>query len=210
MVQIVVKKDFIESNEEGFAQKRDNFLQKAPQYIEAGILPKDVTDALIAELQEDEASRDKKNMDKKTAHDSRLAYVNGHKTVEKNLRDYKKVIDNTALVTPEIKQELGLVNEDKVENSNNKKPDLKGREVGGIPHLNFTKTPMEGIMLYGKINDGDYDFQTSVKGSSFDDTRPRVNPKLTEVREYYAYYMYNGKKVGKQSQIIRVVLSPIE
>jgi len=210
MVQILVKKDFIESNEEGFAQKRANFLQKAPQYIDSGILPKDISDALIAELQEDETSRNKKNMDKKAAHDSRLAYVNGHKTVEKSLRDYKKVIDNSPSVTPKIKQELGLVNEDKIENSNNKKPDLKGRVVGGISHLSFTKTPMEGIKLYGKINDGDYDFQTSVRGSSFDDTRPRLNPKLTEVREYYAYYMYDGKKVGKQSEIVRVVLNPIE
>ena len=152
----------------------------------------------------------KKTWTKKIAHDSRLAYVSEHKTVEKNLRDYKKAIDNVPFVTTEIKQKLGLLNEDKIENSNNKKPDLKGREVGGIPHLNFTKTPMEGIMLYGKINDGDYDFQTSVRGSSFDDTRPRVNPKLIEIREYYAYYMYNGKKVGKQSEIIRVVLNPIE
>ncbi len=210
MVQIPVKKDFIESNEEGFAQKRDNFLQKAPQYIDSGVLPKDISDALIAELQEDEASRDKKNRDKKTAHDSRLAYVSGHKKVEKSLRDYKKAIDNNSSVTTEIKQELGLLGNEKMENSNNKKPDLKGRVVGGIPHLSFTRTPMDGIMLYSKINDGDYDFQTSVKGSSFDDTRPRLNPKVTEIREYYAYYMYNGKKVGKQSEIVRVVLNPIE
>jgi len=85
------------------------------------------------------------------------------------------------LVSPEIKQELDLLNEDKIENSNNKKPDLKGRVMGGISNLNFTQTPMEGIMLYGKINDGDYDFQTSVRGSSFDDTRPQVNPIFTEV-----------------------------
>jgi len=181
MVQILVKKDFIESNEEGFAQKRDNFLQKAPQYIDSVILPKDISDALITELQEDEASHDKKNRDKKAAHDSRLAYVNGHKRVEKSLRDYKKAIDNSPLVSPEIKQELDLLNEDKIENSNNKKPDLKGRVMGGISNLNFTQTPMEGIMLYGKINDGDYDFQTSVRGSSFDDTRPQVNPIFTEV-----------------------------
>jgi len=210
MVQIIIKKDFIESNEEGFAQKRDNFLLNAPKYIESGILPKDATDTIIAELQADETRRNQKNIDQKVSYDSRKIYVSGHNQVSKNLREYKKMIDNTPLVTPEIKLELGLVNEDRIENSNNKKPDLKGKEVGGVPHLSFTKFPFDGIMLYGKINDGEYDFQTTVKTSGFNDTRPRKNPKLTEIREYYAYYIHNGVKVGKQSEIVRVVLSPIE
>ena len=210
MVQIVVKKDFIEYNETGFGQKRDNFLGKAPQLITDGLLPKESTEAVIQLLEEDKARCDQKNTDKKTAHDSRIIHSVGHIPVEKSLREYKKMIDDTPTVTPATKLELGLVNENKTETTNNKKPNLKGKEIGGIPHLTFTKYPMEGIMLYGKTNDGDYDFQTSVKGSNFDDTRPRINPRLTEVREYYAYYIYDGKKVGKQSEIIRVVLSPIE
>ena len=210
MAQIVIKKDFIEHNEAGFARKRDNFLAKAPQLVIDGLLPKEPTDSIIQELQVDKTRCDQKNADQKIARDSRTIYAAGHSSVEKSLREYKKIIDLTPGITPELKLELGLVNESKVESTTSKKPDLKGREVGGIPHLSFTKFPMDGIMLYGKINDGNYDFQTSVKGSDFEDTRPRVNAKLTEVREYYAYYMYAGKKVGKQSEIIRVVLNPIE
>ncbi|WP_372645517.1 hypothetical protein [Ancylomarina sp.] len=210
MVQIPVKKSFIETNVVGFSTKRENFLEKAPQLIADGILPKEATEAVIKLLQDDRTRLNQKNMDQKTAHDSQIIYSKGHCPVEKGLREYKKIIDETPGISPETKIELGLVDENSNESTNNKKPDLKGREIGGSPHLSFTKYPMEGIMLYGKINDGPYDFQTSVRGSSFDDTRPRVNPKLTEVREYYAYYIYKGIKVGKQSEIVRIVLPPIE
>ncbi|MUP40065.1 hypothetical protein [Labilibaculum euxinus] len=210
MAQIVIKKDFIEYNEAGFARKRDNFLDKAPQLVTDGLLPKESTDSIIQKLQADKTRCDQKNADQKIARDSRTIYAAGHSSVEKSLREYKKIIDLTPGITPELKLELGLVNESKVESTTYKKPDLKGKEVGGIPHISFTKFPMDGIMLYGKINDGNYDFQTSVKGSYFEDTRPRINSKIAEVREYYAYYTYAGKKVGKQSEIIRVVLNPIE
>jgi len=64
--------------------------------------------------------------------------------------------------------------------------------------------------LYSKINDGEYNFETTVNLSRFDDTRGKLNPKETEVREYYAYYLYNGKTVGKKSNVARVVLEPID
>lgn len=210
MVQIPVKKSFIESSETGFARKRDNFLDKAPQLVADGVLPKEATENLIQLLQGDKSRYEQKNMDQQTAHDSRIIFTQGHPPVEKALRGYKKLIDDTPSISPETQLDLGLVNETKNETTNNKKPDLKVKEVGGIPHISYTKYPLEGIILFGKINDGEYDFQTTVKTSGFNDTRPRKNPKLTEIREYYAYYIHNGVKVGKQSEIVRVVLSPIE
>lgn len=210
MVTITVKKDFPAKIEEIFAQKRDNFLEKAPQYIIDGILPKESTEALIVALTEDKMRRDKKNEDKKTAHDSSIVFHEGHPPLEKQLRIYKKVADNNPLITPEIRLELELYSEEKAETTDNKQPDLKGKTVGGTAQLSYTKKPMEGIILYSKTNDGGYDFETTVKDSKFIDTRPRKNPKLVEIREYYAYYIYNGQKVGKQSEIIRIVLNPIE
>lgn len=114
MVQIVVKKDFIEYNENGFARKRDNFLEKAPQLITDGILPQEATEAIIQLLQEDKTRCEQKNMDQKTAHNSRIIYSKGHSPVEKSLREYKKIIDETPTVTPETKLDLGLVNEIKL------------------------------------------------------------------------------------------------
>ncbi len=210
MAQILVNKSFIETNANGFASKRDNFLEKAPQLVIDTILPKEATENLILLLQEDKARFDQKNMDQKASHDSRITYTKGHNPVEKALRDYKKLIDETPTVSPETKLDLGLLNESKSESTNNKKPDLKVKEVGGIPHITYTKHPLDGIILYGKINDEEYDFQTTIKTSGFDDTRPRKNPKGTEIREYYAYYIFDNKKVGKQSEVVRLVLSPTE
>ena len=210
MAQISVIKNFIETNEEGFAKKMENFIQIAPKYVETGILPEVETNAIIAKLNANELNRKQKNTDKKQAHDSRVNHVVGHTIMEKNLREYRKLIDSIPEVTDEIKQQLGLINEISTERTNNKKPNLKGRVMGGIPHITYKKSPMQGIKLYGKINEEKFDFETSVKASYFDDTRARLNPKVTEVREYYAYYIYDDKKVGKQSEIIRVVLPPIE
>ncbi|MCZ4695136.1 hypothetical protein DWB61_08695 [Ancylomarina euxinus] len=153
---------------------------------------------------------DKKNDDKKIAHDSNVVFHEEHPSLVKQLRTYKHMSDSNTLITPEIRQELELYNEEKSETTNGKKPDLKGREVGGQAQVAYTKKPMHGILLYARINGSEFDFETTVKDSKFTDTRPRKNPKEVEIREYYAYYIYDGKKVGKQSKIIQVLLPPIE
>ncbi len=203
-------KSFISSTEEGYSERSDNFIEKAPGYVTSGILPQETTEALIAELQKVEEARKQKNAAIKKAHDLRKEFVDGKNGSDKVLREYKKAIDMNPNVTIEVKRELGLVDEKKTEESNNKHPDLKVKLVAGTPRITYTKSPMHGIKLYSKTNDGEYNFETSVNLSHFDDTRSKLNPKETEVREYYAYYLYNGVKVGKKSNIARVVLEPIE
>jgi len=210
MPTVISKKEFPETKEVDFSRKRDNFLAKVFQYVETGILPREATESLIQALNEDKLRMDKKNEDKKIAHDSNVVYHEGHPSVVTQLRAYKRMSDNNPLITPEIRQELELYNEEKTETTNGKKPDLKGREVGGLAQVTYTKKPMHGILLYARINGGEYDFETLVKDSKFTDTRPRKTPKEVEIREYYAYYIFEGKKVGKQSEIVRIVLNPIE
>jgi len=210
MTQIIVTKDFIEKGEENFAEKMENFIQMAPQYVEAGLLPAAETGVIIEKLKADELNRKQKNENQKKAHDSRTIYVYGHKITEKDLREYKKLVCSLPQVTPEMKRELGLVNKPKSENTHDKKPILKVRVVGGVPHITFIKSPMQGIMLFAKTNNGEFDYQTTVKASYFDDSRPRLSPNQTEVREYYAYYIYKDKVVGLQSEIVRIVLDPVE
>ena len=74
MPTVIIKKEFPETKEVDFSRKWDNFLEKAPQYVEAGILPKEETDSIIEVLKEDKARMDKKNEDKKIAHDSNVVY----------------------------------------------------------------------------------------------------------------------------------------
>ena len=210
MVTFTYKKDFPASNEEDFAQARDNFLAKAPQYIIDAILPKVETEAFIDVLLEDKVRWDKKNEDKRTAHDSTRIFKEAHKPVDKITREYKKLTDYNPLITPEARQDLGLYKEEKSDTTNNKRPYLKIKESGGSPLISFTKFPMGGIILFCKTNEGAYDFQTIVKDSKFTDTRPRKDPKLVEIREYYAYYIFKDKKVGKRSEIVQIVLNPIE
>jgi hypothetical protein len=210
MPTVIIKKEFPDTKEVDFSRKRDNFLENAPQYVEAGILPREETESLTQALSDDKLRMDKKNEDKKIAHDSNVVFHEEHPSVVTQLRGYKKAADNNPLITPEIRQELELYNEEKSETTNGKKPDLKGREAGGQAQVTYTKKPMHGILLYARINGGEYDFETVVKDSKFTDTRPRKNPKEVEIREYYAYYIYDGKKVGKQSEIVRIVLPPIE
>ncbi len=123
---------------------------------------------------------------------------------------YKKLTDNNPKVTFEIKHELELFNEIRHESTNGKKSDLRGSEVAGLAQITFTKKTMHGILLYARINGGEFDFKTVVRDSKFTDTRPHKNQKEIEIREYYAYYLFDNIKVGKQSNIVRIVLDPIE
>ena len=209
-IMITSTKSYISTTEEGYSERSDNFISKAPAYITSGVLPQETTEALIAELQKVEDARKQKNANLKIAHDSRKEYESDKKVSDKLIREYKKAIDMNSSATPEIKRYLGLVDERKTEESNNKRPNLRVRLVAGVPRISYTKNPMHGIKLYSKINGGEYNFETSVNLSHFDDTRGRTNLKETEIREYYAYYLYNKVKVGKKSNVIRVVLEPIE
>lgn len=207
---ITTIKSFISSTEEGYSEKSDNFIEKAPAYIEQGILPKEATEALIAKLQEVEALRKEKNELIQASHNKRQEFVGSKTDCDRVLRDYKNAVDLNPAVPENVKRELGLLNEKKIEESNNKRPKLDVKPVGGVPRITYQKSPMDGIKLYSKINDGEYNFETIVNLSHFDDTRARISTKETEIREYYAYYIYKGQKVGKQSNVVRVVLEPIE
>ncbi|WP_321297732.1 hypothetical protein [Marinifilum fragile] len=207
---ITTIKSFISGSEEEYSEKSDNFIEKAPAYVEQGILPKEATEALIAQLQEVERLRKEKNESLQTARNKRKELTGSRVTCDKSLRNYKNVIDSDPAVPENVKRELGLLNEKKTEETNNKRPKLTVEPIAGVPRITYQKKPMDGIKLYSKINGGEYDFETTVNRSSFDDTRGRISNKEVEIREYYAYYIYNGKEVGKRSNVVRVVLEPIE
>ncbi|PXY02071.1 hypothetical protein DF185_05350 [Marinifilum breve] len=207
---ITTIKSFISSSEEEYSEKTENFIEKAPAYVEQGILPKEATEALIAELQEVERLRKEKNECLQTARNKRQELTGSKSTCNKSLRNYKNEIDSDPTIPENVKRELGLLNEKKTEETNNKRPKLKVEPIAGVPRITYQKKPMDGIKLYSKTNDGEYNFETTVNRSSFDDTRGRISNKEVEIREYYAYYIYDGKEVGKKSNVVRVVLEPIE
>lgn len=207
---ITTVKSFISSSEEEYSEKTENFIEKAPAYVEQGILPKEATEALIAELQEVERLRKEKNECLQTARNKRQELTGSKSTCNKSLRNYKNEIDSDPTIPENVKRELGLLNEKKTEETNNKRPKLKVEPIAGVPRITYQKKPMDGIKLYSKTNDGEYNFETTVNRSSFDDTRGRISNKEVEIREYYAYYIYDGKEVGKKSNVVRVVLEPIE
>ena len=63
---VITKKEFPETKEINFSRKRDNFIEKAPQYIEAGILPREETEAVIQALKEEKLLVDKKTKTKRS------------------------------------------------------------------------------------------------------------------------------------------------
>jgi|GEM_PF-1267606 len=207
---ITTIKSFISGSEEEYSEKTENFIEKAPAYVEQGILPKEATEALIAELQEVERLRKEKNECLQTARNKRQELTGSKSTCNKSLRNYKNEIDSDPTIPENVKRELGLLNEKNTEETNNKRPKLNVEPIAGVPRITYQKKPMDGIKLYSKINGGEYDFETTVNRSAFDDTRGRVSNKEVEIREYYAYYIYDGKEVGKRSNVVRVVLEPIE
>jgi len=207
---ITTIKSFISGSEEEYSEKSDNFIEKAPAYVEQGILPREATEALIAQLQEVERLRKEKNECLQAARNKRQELTGSRSTCDKSLRKYKSEIDSDPAVPENVKRNLGLLNEKKIEETNNKRPKLNVESIAGVPRITYQKKPMDGIKLYSKINGGEYDFETTVNRSAFDDTRGRISNKEVEIREYYAYYIYNGKEVGKQSNVVRVVLEPIE
>jgi hypothetical protein len=210
MVVLRTKKDFIEKTEEAYNSKSRNFIEKAPSLVEAGKLPKEETETLISELKVQLNLCDQKNQAKLLAHNKREEQVDQKQIVTKSLRTYKKVLEEKENVGTEILRDLGLLNEVITEDTIGKCPILKVRIKGGFPYITFRKSPFHGIKLYSRVNTGPFDFETTIFKSNYEDTRKRKDPKGVEVREYYAYYIIDGKKVGRKSQSVRIILDPIE
>jgi len=210
MSQITITKDFVEKSEEGFELKSNNFSGKINLYAETlGISPEQVAavlDALktLSDIREDKIA---KRMASKAA---TINYKTNRKPTEKIVRDFKKLVEASPNCTPEMLEDLGMNNTVKIIDTDTKAPDLHVKMVAGVPHITYEKTPFEGIRLYGRINGGPYDFQCVVAHPYFDDTRERRDATQAELREYYAYFMKNGKEVGLRSKGIKITLEALD
>ncbi|MFA8436333.1 MAG: hypothetical protein ACEPOZ_17620 [Marinifilaceae bacterium] len=76
-----------------------------------------------------------------------------------------------------------------------------------VPILKFTKQQTDGIRIYRKINhQGHFAFLDVCHKGKYADRTPNIDPSTKEFREYYATYMLNGEKIGKDSEICDVVV----
>ncbi|WP_372644491.1 hypothetical protein [Ancylomarina sp.] len=125
------------------------------------------------------------------------------------IRDLRKLIEASPLCTPAIMEDLGLNNTKRYFETDEQKPELTPKLVAGTPQVKYRKNGFTGIRLFCIINNGEFRYEETVITNIYKDTRPRINPNLPEVREYYAYYLENDKIVGQKSNMVKIILEAI-
>jgi hypothetical protein len=126
-----------------------------------------------------------------------------------NIRELRKLVEASPNCTPAVMEDLGLNNTKRYFETDEQKPELTPKLVAGTPQIKYTKNGFTGIRLFCIINKGEFHYEETVITNMYKDTRPRINPNVPEVREYYAYYIDNGEIVGQKSNTVKIILEAI-
>ena len=87
------------------------------------------------------------------------------------------------------------------------KATLKAEVSGGVVEIKWNKQGMEGIAVYSKRgSEASFSFFDKDVESPLKDDRPKLDPSLPEERSYYAYYIDDNENVGRQSDIVTVIV----
>lgn len=201
--------DYLKKKVKEYIQKGETFLERVPNYY--GTVLTDETEITAFKT----AFLDFKNTyDKKEAinNQKKALTLECHEKQDvstEEIRALRKLIEASPSCTPAVMEDLGLNNTKRYFETDEQKPELTPKLVAGTPQIKYTKNGFTGIRLFCIINKGEYHYEETVITNVFKDTRPRINPNVPEVREYYAYYIDNGEIVGQKSNTVKIILEAI-
>jgi len=110
--------------------------------------------------------------------------------------------------TEAIGDELGIIGPEVVTPPlEEMKATLKAEVSGGVVEIKWDKQGMEAIAVYSKRgSETSFSFFDKDVESPLIDDRPKLDPTKPEERSYYAYYLDDNENVGRQSDIVTVVV----
>jgi len=108
--------------------------------------------------------------------------------------------------TSAIGEDMDIVPESTVVNPDTYKPVLLATPFSGYVKVEFRKTGLDGINLYGRLKgEPDWKFVARANASPFQDARPLSEAGTPEAREFTAFGVKNDQQFGQGSDVACVV-----
>ncbi|WP_372645831.1 hypothetical protein [Ancylomarina sp.] len=202
--------DYIKKDAKSFQERSDNFKAKIDSYLETFGLTAEQVSPLISVLDEITAANIEKAEINRARMAATLKCTNLHRTGEKLVREFRRLIMLSPNCTDDSLEDLGLKPGVRYIDTDKQAPTLKENQVAGVPQIRYDKSSFDGIRIFCRVGDQEnFDKGQIVTQTKYNDIRPRVDPSKPETREYYAYYILKDQIVGKRSNIVKIELGPV-
>lgn len=209
MAQTTEFVDFIAKKEEDFISKIHNFESKIDNYVPILALDEAKITTLKANLTAYINACNKKNALHAEARAATKECKALLKPLTSEIRGTKKNAELSPNCSLAILEDLGMNNTKRVIDMDTDFPVLSVQKVAGLPQVKYKKTPYDSIRLTCSINKGEDKYQETITQNYYNDTYPRINPKVPETREYTAYFIKKGKIVGQRSKSVKIIIEAI-
>lgn len=208
MVQVKVRHDYISTNQNVFNKRSVNFMNKVDGYAESLSWGAEEVSAIKNALTEAHSAWVSKNEMQKESQKATVLFGQKRETATKAIREFRNYVVNKMDCSSDVLQDLGLQSSISFVDTADLKPALKVSLQGEVPAIHYNRNHCDAIKLYSRINrTGEFELLETISKTKFTDLRPTQNGALTEIREYYAIYVYKGDVVGKSSEVVQVTIS---
>jgi len=137
------------------------------------------------------------------------AYKESRKKSVSEIRRLSLLVKGSANFNTAYGDDLGIITPlNKFESSPDLKPKLKVKVNGERVEIKFTKHGADGIKVYSKIGgETKFKFLAHAVHHTYTDKRGKSDNSKPEAREYYGIYFKEDKEIGKESDVVRVVIA---
>ena len=204
---IIRRKDWLKKRNADFINFLKNFEIEFPIHgLNLGYIQSEI-DAIIAEIGTCETDFEDKNTKQIAAEAAVEKFNNTKKSLITTLRLNVPRIKSSPKYTEDIGKTLDIVGEEIVIDPDTMKPVLKVKMLAGKPEIKWIKDYSEGVNIYSRRGDEtEFTFLARDTVSPYVDNRPNLETGKPEDREYYAFYIFEDKEEGLESDTVKITV----
>lgn len=203
-----MNKDFIPRRNADLNSFEKNFLNKLERYSSVLKLRKSDTESAVKAIEANKKAFSEMNLMKAKYKSVCELYETTRKKSISEIRNLSKLIRASLDFEQSHGADLGILHqENKSEPTADLKPVLKIKSDKEGLIIKYVKKGTHGLVIYSKIQgDSKFKYLAHAVHNTYTDKRGKTDNSKPEAREYYGYYFFDDKEVGKQSDVVRVII----
>ena len=204
-----MKKDFIPRRNADLNSFEENFLTKLERHSDALKLKPSQTERPIKAIEANMKAFSKMNLMKANYKAACDSYKATRKKSVSEIRRLSQLIRGSVNFTRAYAVDLQIIYPDnKFDTTKDLKPKLKIKVDAERIIIKFTKQGADGIKIYSRGgSESKFKYLAHATHHTYTDERGKSDNSKPEAREYYGIYFKEDTEIGKESDVVRVVIA---
>jgi len=203
-----MKKDFIPTRNADLNSFEENFLEKLERHSAALNMKSSDTESVISAIEANRKAFTKMNLIRANYKSACDSYRATRKKAVSEIRRFSQRMKGSLNYDRSHGADFGIIYpQNEFDSTPDLKPTLKVKVNAERIIIKFKKQGADGIKIYSKIAGGkNFEFLAHAVRHTYTDKRGKSDDSKPEAREYYGIYFKEDKEVGKESDVVRVVI----